>query len=57
MNEEDKKERVLKRLKHFEDKTEKQSKLIKDNQNKQLGIKSVTDVFNNNMSQEAKGII
>ena len=57
LNEEDKKERVLKRLKNFEDKTEKQSKLIKDNQNKQLGIKSVIDVFNNNLSQEAKGII
>ena len=57
MNEEDKKEEVLKRLKNIEGKPEKQSQLIKDNQNKQLSVKSVIDVFNSNLSREAKGIL
>ena len=31
--------------------------MIKDNQNKELGLKSVIDVFNSTLPQEAKGIL
>ena len=31
--------------------------MIKDNQNKQLGLKSVIDVFNSTLPREAKGIL
>ena len=31
--------------------------MIKDNQNKELGLKSVIDVFNSTLPREAKGIL
>ena len=39
-----KKEGLLKRLKNIEDKNEEQLKMIKNKENKQLGIKSVADI-------------
>ena len=49
-----KEERILKRLKNIENKNEKQLKMIKNKVSKQLGIKSVVDVFGDELSQEAK---
>ena len=52
--EEDKKERLLKRLKNIGDKSEEKLKAIK---NKIEGIKEVTDFFEEPLSLEAKGLI
>ena len=53
---EDKKEELLTTLKIIQEKSEKQSKLIEDKQNKQWGLNSVIDVFDDDLSQEAKYI-
>ena len=50
MQEEDKKEGLLKRLKHIENKTE-------DKQSKQLGIKSVIDIFDEQLTQKARDML
>ena len=50
LQEEDKKEGLLKRLKHIENKTE-------DKQSKQLGIKSVIDIFDEQLTQEARDML
>ena len=42
---EDKKEGLLKRLKNIEDKKEKQLKMIQNKDTNQLGIKLVTNIF------------
>ena len=52
-----KKEGLLKRLKNIEDKNEEQLKMIKNKENKQLGIKSVADIIDEELSQEAKNMI
>ena len=52
--EEDKKERLLKRLKNIGDKSEEKLKAIK---NKIEGIKEVTDFVEEPLSLEAKGLI
>ena len=54
LDKKDKEERILKRLKNIENKNEKQLKMIKNKVSKQLGIKSVVDVFGDELSQEAK---
>ena len=54
-DEKDKKEGILKGLKHIEDKNEEQQKMIENKESKQLGIKSVINVFE--LSQEAKNIL
>ena len=54
LHEKYKKEALFKRLKNIEDKNEEQLKLIGQ---KQLGIKSVIDVFGDELSQGAKNIL
>ena len=44
----------MKKTKNQEDKNEEQSKMIKNKENKQLGIKSVIDNFDKEPSQEIK---
>ena len=46
----------MKRLKNIEDKIEKQFKTIENKDRKQLGIKSVINVFSDELSKEAKNI-
>ena len=55
LDEKDKKEGILKGLKHIEDKNEEQQKMIENKESKQLGIKSVINAFE--LSQEAKNIL
>ena len=56
LDKKDKDEGTLKRLKNIEDKIEKQFKTIENKDRKQLGIKSVINVFSDELSQEAKNI-
>ena len=51
---EDKKEGLLKRLQNIEDKKEKQSKMTENRDSKQLGIKSVINIFDEELSQKQK---
>ena len=48
---------LLKRLKNIEGKNEEQLKMIENKKNDQLGIKSVEDIFDEELSQEAKNVI
>ena len=57
MKKEDKIEEILKRLKNIEDKNEKQLKMVENKDSKQLGIKSVTNIFDKEPSQEAKNML
>ena len=57
LDESDKKEGLLKRLKNIEDRSEKQLKLIQNKKDNQLGIKAVTYMLDEDLSQEAKNVI
>ena len=57
LEKEDKKEGLLKRLKNIKDKNEEQLKMIKNKESKQWHIKSVIDVFNDDLSQEGTNIL
>ena len=57
LDESDKKEGISKRLKNIEDKSEEQLKMIENKKNSQLGIKSVTYILNEELSQEAKNVL
>ena len=57
LKKEDKIEEILKRLKNIEDKNEKQLKMVENKDSKQLGIKSVTNIFDKEPSQEAKNML
>ena len=48
------KEGLQKRLNNIENKSEKQLELIENKEQKQLRIKSVIDIFDDNLSQKAK---
>ena len=50
LNENDKKEGLVKRLKNIKDKNEEQLKTIENKESKQLGMKSVIDVFYDDLS-------
>ena len=54
LNEEDKKEGILKRLKNVEDKNEQ---LLKTTKNKTENIKEITDSFKESLGSEAKALI
>ena len=47
----------MKKTKNQEDKNEEQSKMIKNKENKQLGIKSAIDNFDKEPSQEIKNML
>ena len=53
----EKQERLLKRLKNNEDKTDNQLKTIKDNKDSQLGIKYIGNTIRQELSQEAKNML
>ena len=57
LDESDKKEGLLKRLKNIEDKSEEQLKVIENKKDNQLGIKSSTNVLDEELSQEAKNML
>ena len=57
LDESDKKEVLLKRLKNIEGKNEEQLKMIENRKNNQLDIKSVDDIFDEKLSQEAKNVL
>ena len=50
------KEGLFKRLKNIEDKTETHSILTEDKRRRQWGLKSVIDVFDDDLSKKAKNI-
>ena len=56
-DESDKKEGLLKRLKNVEGKNEEQLKMIENKKNDQLGIKSVEDIFDEELSHKAKNVL
>ena len=53
LDERDEKEGILKRLRNIESKNEDQLKMTENKKKKQLGIKSVIDLFDKELSQEA----
>ena len=53
----EKQERLLKRLKNNEDKTDNQLKTIKDNKDSQLGIKYIGNTIRQELSQEAENML
>ena len=53
----DKKEGLLKRLRNIENKCEKQLELIKNKEQKQLGIKSMINIFDEHLSQKIKNML
>ena len=57
LDESDKKEGLLKRLKNIEDKSGEQLKMIGNKIDNQLGIKSIKYILDEELSQEAKNII
>ena len=57
LEKEDKKERLLKRLKNIEEENEKELKMIENKEIKQLGRTSVINIVGDELSQEAKNII
>ena len=57
LDESNKKEGLLKRLKNIEDKNKEQLKMIGNKENKQLCIKSVSDKSDEELPQEAKNVI
>ena len=57
LEKEDKKEGLLKTSKNTEDKNEEKWQIIKSKNSKDLRIKSVTNIFDKELSKEAKNII
>ena len=57
LDESDKKEGLLKRLKSIEDKSGKQLKMIENKRDIQLGIKSAADIIGEKLSPEAENIL
>ena len=57
LEKEDKKEGLLKTSKNTEDKNEEKWHMIKSKNSKDLRIKSVTNIFDKELSKEAKNII
>ena len=57
LDESDKKEGLLKRLKNIEDKSENQQKMIKNKKYDQLGINSAADMIYEKLSPEAKNML
>ena len=57
LGESDKKERLLKRPKNIEDKSEEQLKAIENKKDNQLGIKSMAHILDEKLSQEAKNLL
>ena len=57
LEKEDKKEGLLKTSKNTEDKNEEKWQMIKSKNSKDLRIKSVTNIFDKELSKEAKNII
>ena len=53
LDERDEKEGILKRLRNIESKNEDQLKMTENKKKKQFGIKSVIDLFDKELSQEA----
>ena len=56
-SEKNKKEGLWKMLKILKDKIEEQLKMIENKESKQLGIKSVINVFGDELSQEVKNVL
>ena len=54
LNEKDKKEGLLKRLKNIEDKKEEQLKMIENKESEKLGIISGINIFDEDLPQKAK---
>ena len=54
LEKEDEKEGLLKRLENIEDKNEEQLQMIKNKDSKDLSIKSVTNIFDIELSEEAE---
>ena len=54
LDESDKKEILLKRLKNIEDKSGEQLKMTEDKKDNQLGIQSAADIIDEKLSPEAK---
>ena len=57
LNENDKKEGLLKRLKNIEDKSRGQLKMTEDKKDNQSGKKSAADIIDENLSPEAKNML
>ena len=57
LEKEDEKEGLLKRLENIEDKNEEQLQMIKNKDSKDLSIKSVTNIFDIELSEEAETMI
>ena len=57
LDESDKKEGLLKRLKNIEDKSENQQKMIKNKKYDQLGINSAADMIYEKLSPDAKNML
>ena len=57
LDESDKKEGLLKRLKNIEDKSENQQKMIKNKKYNQLGINSAADMIYEKLSPDAKNML
>ena len=57
LNEKDKKEGLLKRLKNIEDKKEEQLKMIENKESKKLGIISGINIFDEDLPQKAKTML
>ena len=57
LDESDKREGLLKRLKNIEDKSGEQLKKTENKKDNQLGIKSAADIIDENLSPEAKNIL
>ena len=57
LNESDKKEILLKRLKNIENKCGEQLKMIENKEDNQLGIKSTADIIDEKLSPDAKNIL
>ena len=51
------KEGLQKRLNNIENKSEKQLELIEKKEQKQLGIKSVIDIFDEQLTQKARDML
>ena len=56
LDESDKKEGLLKRLKNIEDKSGEKLKMIENKNDNQLGIKAVSYMLDEELSQEAKNL-
>ena len=57
LDKDDKKEGLLKRLRNIENKCEKQLELIENKEQRQLGIKSVINIFDEHLPQKIKNML